>query len=135
VADIYHPNARTCGKKCGRKDDYNRNKARYIAKALEWGRNNRHSTRETQRKYYWKNPEKMRAQTKARNTGHISLPRWIELCAEHNNECVHCKVRGDHKTLSIDHIIPISKGGTNEMSNLQPLCIKCNQRKGNRFIG
>ncbi len=31
--------------------------------------------------------------------------------------------------ITIDHIIPKSKGGTNDMTNLQPMCSRCNQKK------
>ena len=35
----------------------------------------------------------------------------------------------DGVTLHIDHIIPVSKGGTDELSNLQTLCADCNLNK------
>ena len=33
---------------------------------------------------------------------------------------------------SVDHIIPVSKGGTNEESNLRWVCRSCNCSRGNR---
>jgi 5-methylcytosine-specific restriction endonuclease McrA len=37
-------------------------------------------------------------------------------------------------TLHIDHIVPVSLGGTNAMKNLQALCAECNISKGNRSV-
>lgn len=45
-------------------------------------------------------------------------------------EC--CKICHSKNNLEIDHIIPLSKEGTNDLSNLQFLCSSCNSRKGNR---
>lgn len=33
---------------------------------------------------------------------------------------------------TIDHIIPISRGGTNALDNLQPMCVSCNSKKSNK---
>lgn len=48
-----------------------------------------------------------------------------------------CRDCGAHKdegvTLEIDHIIPVSKGGTDNITNLQTLCKTCNRAKFNRI--
>lgn len=36
------------------------------------------------------------------------------------------------RNLELDHIVPRSKGGTDQSENLQLLCNDCNRRKGNR---
>ncbi len=43
--------------------------------------------------------------------------------------CKHCQTNDD---LTIDHIVPRSKGGLDHKSNLQTLCRSCNSRKGAR---
>jgi 5-methylcytosine-specific restriction endonuclease McrA len=40
--------------------------------------------------------------------------------------CAHC---GTGSNLTIDHIIPLSKGGDNQVHNLQMLCEPCNTKK------
>ena len=46
-------------------------------------------------------------------------------------KCRNCKAT---KNLTVDHIIPLSLGGTNNDSNLQVLCSSCNASKNNRVI-
>jgi 5-methylcytosine-specific restriction endonuclease McrA len=47
------------------------------------------------------------------------------------SKCVSC---GCTRDLQIDHIYPISKGGSNVLGNLQVLCATCNIKKSNRFV-
>lgn len=44
--------------------------------------------------------------------------------------CVRCGASNKEKRLEVDHIIPISRGGTNDIDNLQTLCWECNKDKG-----
>jgi hypothetical protein len=53
-----------------------------------------------------------------------------ELMYKYNFKCVCC---GSKENLSIDHIKPVSKGGTDIISNLQILCKPCNSRKGAKY--
>lgn len=46
---------------------------------------------------------------------------------KYKHTCVNC---GTKEKLSIDHIIPVSKGGKDLFSNLQVLCRSCNSKKG-----
>lgn len=39
----------------------------------------------------------------------------------------------DFYPMTVDHIIPRSKGGSNTLDNLQPMCYLCNIRKGNKI--
>lgn len=44
-------------------------------------------------------------------------------------KCSCCGQHFNKKDIDIDHIIPKSKGGTNEIWNLQPMCKHCNRSK------
>ena len=46
--------------------------------------------------------------------------------------CQECKKKKPSEELEIDHIIPISEGGTNDHSNLHPICLECHKFKTSR---
>lgn len=53
----------------------------------------------------------------------------LQKLLQHSNYC--CRLCNSTQ-ISIDHIVPISKGGSNSIKNIQILCISCNSKKGNR---
>jgi 5-methylcytosine-specific restriction protein A len=46
-----------------------------------------------------------------------------------NYQCKSCGKMENEAQLTVDHIIPLAKGGSNDISNLQTLCFQCNQTK------
>ena len=84
------------------------------------------------KEYRKKNPDKTavwkqnRRAREANCEGSFTEQEWAELKEKHNQKCAHCK---EKEKLTVDHIIPISRGGTNYIGNIQPLCLVCNSKK------
>lgn len=65
----------------------------------------------------------------------ITLQQWNELLEIYNHRCVYC---GIHEIvlnvlgqkLTIDHVIPLSRGGEHSIENIVPACGECNSKKG-----
>lgn len=52
------------------------------------------------------------------------------LGARQNGRCPICGNVLQPRHIHVDHIVPLSLGGTNRLSNLQATCDACNLRKG-----
>lgn len=59
--------------------------------------------------------------------GRIPKKRRKRVYERDGHRCVEC---GSTDDLTLDHIIPLAKGGTNAEVNLQTMCEPCNGRKG-----
>lgn len=59
-----------------------------------------------------------------------------EMLKKSGGICVHCgkKLKVNSKDLTAEHIIPLSKGGKNNLDNLIALCKTCNHDKGNDIV-
>ncbi|RKD32105.1 HNH endonuclease [Thermohalobacter berrensis] len=51
-----------------------------------------------------------------------------------NKECFFCGKKLKFKQITLDHLLPLSKGGTNDIFNLVTSCKKCNKIKGNSIL-
>jgi len=97
-----------------------------------WSRNSERC-REWHRNWRRNNLDKDRAKSARRrariagNGGNFTASEWRALKHRSGDSCLRC-VRKD-VALQADHVIPISKGGTNDIGNIQPLCGDCNKTK------
>jgi len=48
--------------------------------------------------------------------------------------CQYCGIKLSHSETTIDHVIPVSKGGTLTWENAVTACKECNNRKGNKDL-
>jgi 5-methylcytosine-specific restriction endonuclease McrA len=69
---------------------------------------------------------------KKNNGGTFTLEEWQALCEKYGNKCLKCGATGI--LLHADHVIPLARGGRNDIHNLQPLCGKCNRLKSAKHI-
>ena len=85
------------------------------AKIKEYRRINKH----------WQNKERLRPRIEAcTHTGKRSVRKKV--FEKYGKSCLAC---GATENITIDHVIPVSKGGVNDISNYQPLCKSCNSKK------
>jgi len=64
--------------------------------------------------------------------GSHTFAEWRQLLEEYGHKCFYCG-RSD-VPLTRDHITPLSAGGSNDISNIVPACLRCNQTKGGRTL-
>lgn len=60
-------------------------------------------------------------------SGSFTASEFRALCAQYRNVCLRCKRK---RPLVADHVIPLARGGRNDIANIQPLCKRCNGVKG-----
>ncbi len=60
----------------------------------------------------------------------ISLKLRMAVFKRDKFVCQYCGACGPNVELEIDHVLPVSRGGTDEISNLKTSCFNCNRGKG-----
>jgi len=104
----------------------------------------RHQTetrRAWRRQYYeyYKTTEKAKVHRATKNLrrrlatagGTLTSAEWLQILREHKRLCFYCK---EPKTpLTMDHVIPLSKGGRHDKVNVVPACGSCNSKKSTKL--
>jgi hypothetical protein len=75
-----------------------------------------------------------RNRIKRANGGSHTFSDWELLKKQYNHTCPCCRKSEPEIKLTEDHIIPVSKGGSDNIENIQPLCKKCNFKKHIKII-
>ncbi len=91
--------------------------------------------RESDRQRYRKH--RLRRIVQQRNTqarragaiGQITPSQWRNLLKRHRFRCFYCRVKLLPANRTLDHKVPLSRGGTNTIDNVVPACRPCNNRK------
>ena len=60
----------------------------------------------------------------------ISARLRLKVYARSQFRCSYCGISVSDSELTVDHVVPISKGGTNDIENLRAACRTCNSAKG-----
>lgn len=105
-----------------RADWYAKNKARALAKAAEWRKNN---------------PQKIKVLMNRRRArvaaalATLTAEQWTAILELYGNACVYC---GRPGKMTMDHVVPVSRGGGTTADNVVPACQSCNSSKNARTV-
>jgi 5-methylcytosine-specific restriction endonuclease McrA len=106
----------------------------------EYREKNADKARERARAYAQSHPteraihEEKRRARKLQADGAFTHQEWEALCEYYGYCCLRCGGRVPEIKLTVDHVIPLSKGGSNSIDNIQPLCYSCNMSKRTKAI-
>lgn len=116
------------------------NRGSYRAAAKRYRARNIDKCRADARRYQIAHPEIFKIHSANRRDrvraggGGYTLSEWKDELAKHPFGCPRCHHPWSEALKpTIDHVVPIAKGGLNLALNLQPLCFPCNMQKGNRI--
>ena len=118
------------------------NKEKIVKYMTKYRRENKEEIARSNAKYIRENPGKAKAHRDTRRARRLSLPgsftaeQWEQKLEEHNCRCSYCYTHQDDldATLELEHIVPLSKGGSHAWNNIVPACKSCNSSKGNKSL-
>lgn len=104
-------------------------------RSVKWNRTNKAARKAIAARYQSRNPEMRRAIKAKRRAavrqaaGSFTKSDIKALFATQKGRCAVCRTKLG-RNYEVDHIEPLARGGSNERTNLQLLCMPCNRSKG-----
>lgn len=74
---------------------------------------------------------KIRKERKSKSPKNYTYDEWKKCLAYWNYRCTNC---GSTENIQADHVVPLSRGGSDAIENIQPLCRHCNYSKHTKII-
>jgi 5-methylcytosine-specific restriction endonuclease McrA len=129
---------------------YNNNADRQRAKTTNWRKNNPEKVAAQKKRSHKKNPQAqykrnkkwkqanplkvkeqdLRRRASLLNNGvYLVTPKDLQKISL--SKCLYCNSK---EKITVDHVVPVSRGGTHSIGNLVPACLSCNTSKGAKTI-
>lgn len=131
-----------------KREAYQRNKAHHLARCNDYKKINREKVLSRKKEHYWNNRDKYlvasrnwrqnnkelvnhysrerRARKKQAHRVNFTVEQKQEHYNKFNNSCAYCNTQ---TTLTPDHFLPLSQGGSDVLGNIVPACLRCNISK------
>jgi len=104
-------------------------------KKQKWYQSNKNKSIANNKKWRESNPEKVLNANHLRRLRKLNNGLFLvtvkELNKLYNSSCFYC---GSIKKIEMDHVVPLSRGGSHGIGNLVPACSKCNLSKGSKYL-
>jgi|SRR5215207_5254709 len=123
------PRCSSCAKTRAKGTERNRDRGKKRAKDARWREKNRKRLALAQADYAKRNPEVTLLaihRRRGRKRGTVKVAEWRTILADYDGLCAYClTASGD----TMDHVVPLSRGGIHHISNIVPACSSCNKHK------
>lgn len=113
-----------CDRNCQARARYGRISGQERARVRKWEERNRDQHRLRQ-------GERTRRRREAIE-GTVSTRDWNRVLWRANGRCHYCGKACEK--LTVDHVLPLSRGGMHTIGNLAPACPSCNYQKHNKTV-
>jgi hypothetical protein len=107
-------------------------------KSRDWSRNNPERRNAKQRRWNANNKDKLfiankklQAERRKAKSYQFTAKDWRRLVRRFGSCCAYCGVKAK---MTVEHVVPIVRGGTHSIGNILPVCKSCNSSKNKKLL-